>query len=30
MAGQAVTGARMGARVACPMFQKMVYGALNG
>ncbi|MBI1329673.1 MAG: serine hydrolase [Alphaproteobacteria bacterium] len=28
MAGQAVTGARMGARVACPMFQKMVYGAL--
>jgi CubicO group peptidase (beta-lactamase class C family) len=30
MAGQAVTGARMGARVACPMFQKMVYGALEG
>jgi CubicO group peptidase (beta-lactamase class C family) len=30
MAGQAVTGARMGARVACPMFQKMVYGALTG
>jgi len=29
MAGQAVTGARMGARVACPMFQKMVYGALT-
>jgi CubicO group peptidase (beta-lactamase class C family) len=29
MAGQAVTGARMGARVACPMFQKIVYGALN-
>jgi CubicO group peptidase (beta-lactamase class C family) len=29
MAGQAVTGARMGARVACPMFQKMVYGALK-
>lgn len=29
MAGQAVT-ARMGARVACPMFQKMVYGALGG
>ncbi len=28
MAGQAVTGARMGSRVACPMFQKMVYGAL--
>jgi len=24
-----VTGARMGARVACPMFQKMVYGALT-
>jgi len=30
MAGQAVTGARMGARLACPMFQKIVYGALNG
>jgi CubicO group peptidase (beta-lactamase class C family) len=30
MAGQAVTGARMGARVACPMFQKMVYGAMEG
>ena len=30
MAAQAVTGARMGARVACPMFQKMVYGALDG
>jgi CubicO group peptidase (beta-lactamase class C family) len=30
MAGQAVTGARMGARIACPMFQKMVYGALEG
>ncbi|HEY2070619.1 MAG TPA: serine hydrolase domain-containing protein [Rhizomicrobium sp.] len=30
MAGQAVTGARMGARVACPMFQKLVYGALEG
>jgi len=30
MAGQAVTGARMGARIACPMFQKIVYGALNG
>ncbi|MBI3674985.1 MAG: beta-lactamase family protein [Proteobacteria bacterium] len=29
MAGQAVTGARMGARVACPMFQKMTYGALE-
>jgi CubicO group peptidase (beta-lactamase class C family) len=29
MAGQAVTGARMGARVACPIFQKMVYGALT-
>ena len=30
MAGQAVAGgARMGARVACPMFQKIVYGALN-
>ncbi|HTT96567.1 MAG TPA: serine hydrolase domain-containing protein [Rhizomicrobium sp.] len=29
MAGQAVTGARMGARLACPMFQKAVYGALN-
>ena len=29
MAGQAVTGARMGARVACPMFQKIVYGALT-
>jgi CubicO group peptidase (beta-lactamase class C family) len=29
MAGQAVTGARMGARVACPMFQKIVYGALK-
>ena len=30
MAGQAVVGgARMGARVACPMFQKIVYGALN-
>ncbi|MEI9929365.1 MAG: serine hydrolase domain-containing protein [Rhizomicrobium sp.] len=28
MAGQAVTGARMGARLACPMFQKAVYGAL--
>ncbi len=30
MVGQAVTGARMGARVACPMFQKMAYGALEG
>jgi CubicO group peptidase (beta-lactamase class C family) len=31
MAGQAVAGgARMGARVACPMFQKIVYGALIG
>ncbi|MGH6870365.1 MAG: serine hydrolase domain-containing protein [Rhizomicrobium sp.] len=30
MAGQAVTGARMGARIACPMFQKIVYGALEG
>jgi CubicO group peptidase (beta-lactamase class C family) len=30
MAGRAVTGARMGARVACPMFQKMVYGAVEG
>jgi CubicO group peptidase (beta-lactamase class C family) len=30
MAGQAVAGgARMGARVACPMFQKIVYGALE-
>jgi CubicO group peptidase (beta-lactamase class C family) len=29
MAGQAVTGARMGARVACPMFQKMTYGAVK-
>ncbi|HEY1632900.1 MAG TPA: serine hydrolase domain-containing protein [Rhizomicrobium sp.] len=29
MAGQAVTGARMGARIACPMFQKIVYGALE-
>jgi CubicO group peptidase (beta-lactamase class C family) len=29
MAGQAVTGARIGARVASPMFQKIVYGALN-
>jgi CubicO group peptidase (beta-lactamase class C family) len=28
MAVQAVTGARMGARLACPMFQKIVYGAL--
>jgi CubicO group peptidase (beta-lactamase class C family) len=28
MAAQAVTGARMGARVASPMFQKIVYGAL--
>ena len=28
MAGQAVT-ARMGARIACPMFQKMVYAALE-
>jgi CubicO group peptidase (beta-lactamase class C family) len=30
MVGQAVTGARMGARIACPMFQKIVYGALEG
>jgi CubicO group peptidase (beta-lactamase class C family) len=29
LAAQAVTGVRMGARVACPMFQKMVYGALK-
>ena len=29
LAAQAVTGVRMGARVACPMFQKMVYGALT-
>ncbi|HEX4295633.1 MAG TPA: serine hydrolase domain-containing protein [Rhizomicrobium sp.] len=29
MAGQAVTGARMGARMTCPLFQKIVYGALN-
>lgn len=29
MAGQAVTGARMGARMACPLFQKIVYGALS-
>jgi CubicO group peptidase (beta-lactamase class C family) len=29
MAGQAVTGARMGARLACPMFQKIVYGAFS-
>jgi CubicO group peptidase (beta-lactamase class C family) len=29
MAGQAITGARLGARLACPMFQKIVYGALN-
>jgi CubicO group peptidase (beta-lactamase class C family) len=29
MAGQAVTGARMGARMACPLFQKTVYGALR-
>jgi len=29
MAGQAVTGARMAARMACPMFQKIVYGALK-
>jgi len=29
MAGQAVTGARMAARMACPMFQKIVYGALR-
>ena len=29
MVGQAVTGARMGARIACPMFQKIVYGALE-
>ncbi len=30
MAGQAVAGgARMGARVACPIFQKMVYAALT-
>jgi CubicO group peptidase (beta-lactamase class C family) len=29
MAGQAVTGARIGARVTCPMFQKMVYGAMK-
>jgi CubicO group peptidase (beta-lactamase class C family) len=29
MAGQAVTGTRMGARVACPIFQKMVYEALT-
>jgi hypothetical protein len=30
MAGQAVAGgARMGARFACPMFQKIVYGALS-
>jgi CubicO group peptidase (beta-lactamase class C family) len=29
LAAQAVAGgARMGARVACPMFQKMIYGAL--
>ncbi|HEY5336682.1 MAG TPA: serine hydrolase [Rhizomicrobium sp.] len=30
LAAQAVTGVRMGARVACPMFQKTVYGALTG
>ena len=29
MAGQAVIGARMGARMACPLFQKTVYGALK-
>ena len=30
LAAQAVIGTRMGARVACPMFQKAVYGALAG
>jgi CubicO group peptidase (beta-lactamase class C family) len=29
LAAQAVTGVRMGARVACPMFQKIVYGAIT-
>jgi CubicO group peptidase (beta-lactamase class C family) len=29
LAAQAVTGVRMGARVVCPMFQKIVYGALT-
>ena len=29
LAAAAVTGARMGARIACPMFQKIVYGALE-